>query len=204
MTAPIRFVYFDIGGVLLRWQEFFETIAITYGKNRVDVEANYFRYDNLACRGEISTQDAWNRALRDLQVTPSADFDFATRWIETFTPIAESHTLLRTIAAHYPVGLLTNIHKETYELSLKKRLIPDLAYHTVVKSCDIGLVKPEKEIYEYAKQQAGVPHEAIFFTDDLEKNISTAQLLGWHTVQFAPDNPAHSVQQIKKVLKITQ
>ena len=202
MNASIHCVYFDIGGVLLRWQEFFESIAINYEKSRRDVEACYFRYDDLACRGEISTQIAWENACRDLHISPTSDVNFATGWIETFTPIAPSHRLLRKIAKKLPVGLLTNIHSGTYELTVQKKLVPDIPYKAVVQSCNVGCIKPEKEIYEIAQKQAGVSHKHIFFTDDLAQNIETARSIGWQAVQFQTDQPEQSVQEIQRMLQL--
>lgn len=202
MNPSIRFAYFDIGGVLLRWREMMEAIAIKYGRKRIDIETVYFRYDALACRGELTIQDAWNKVCQDLQITDLEQIDFLAFAVEQFTPITQTHQLIRDVAQHYPVGLLTNIHHGTYELSRQKGLVPDIAYHVVVKSCDIGLIKPDQEIYDYAQKQAGVPHTQIFFTDDVIENIQTANGLGWHTVQFQTDTPDVSIQEIRTLLHV--
>jgi putative hydrolase of the HAD superfamily len=57
-------------------------------------------------------------------------------------------------------------------------------FDQVTFSCEIGVIKPEREIYEYALRGLDVaPEEAIFF-DDREDNIEGAHALGVHAVLF--------------------
>lgn len=200
MNNTIKFVYFDIGGVLMRWQGMMEAIAVKYGRTSTEVEKVYFRYDDLACRGELTTQNAWEMVCRDLQIVPSSTIDFMTFCLETFTPITPMHHLAKSVIQRYPLGLLTNIHKGGVELFIEKRLIPDLPYAATVKSCDVGHIKPEKAIYDIAQKQAGVDHRHIFFADDFVQNIEAARSLGWQAVQFRTDQPEQSVKEIKKML----
>ena len=202
MRKQIKFVYFDIGGVLMRWQGMMEAVAVKYGRTRTEVEEVYFRYDDLACRGQLTTQNAWELVCRDLQIVSSSHIDFMTFCLETFTPIIPMHHLAKSVIRRFPLGLLTNIHKGGMELFIEKRLIPDLPYATIVKSCDVGHIKPEKTIYDIARKQARVRHEQIFFADDFPQNIAAARSLGWTAVQFQTDQPDRSVKEIKKVLGV--
>lgn len=200
MNKNIKFIYFDIGGVLMRWQGMMEAVAIKYGRTQTEVEEAYFRYDDLACRGDLTTENAWKMVCRDLQILPSSSVNFVTFCLETFTPIIPTHRLAKSVIKQYPLGLLTNIHKGGVELFIEKHLIPDLPYAAVIKSCDVGHIKPEKAIYDIAKKEAGVDHKHILFADDLLQNIEAARSLGWQAIQFLTDQPEQSVREIRKML----
>lgn len=54
-------------------------------------------------------------------------------------------------------------------------------------SGDVGVRKPDKEIYEIMIQSCGYKIEDILFVDDREKNVSAARELGIDTVLFKPE-----------------
>lgn len=54
-------------------------------------------------------------------------------------------------------------------------------------SGDVGVRKPDKEIYEIMIQSCGYNIEDILFVDDREKNVATARVLGIDTVKFRPE-----------------
>lgn len=57
-----------------------------------------------------------------------------------------------------------------------------------VFSCDVKLIKPQREIYEcLAKKYSLIPGECVFI-DDLEKNIQAAKDFGFNAIQFVTLN----------------
>ena len=54
----------------------------------------------------------------------------------------------------------------------------------VVLSYEVKAMKPARSIYDFATQQAGVPAERIFFTDDRLDNIAGAKEALWQVSQF--------------------
>ncbi|MBT8434941.1 MAG: HAD-IA family hydrolase [Gammaproteobacteria bacterium] len=54
-------------------------------------------------------------------------------------------------------------------------------------SGDVGVRKPDKEIYEIMIQSCGYRIEDILFVDDREKNVSAARALGVDSVLFRPE-----------------
>ena len=54
-------------------------------------------------------------------------------------------------------------------------------YDYVFLSCEIGLQKPDKEIYEYIMKETDFAPQDILFIDDQQKNIDSASALGWNT-----------------------
>lgn len=201
MKKDIKFVYFDVGGVLFRWREVLIEIAVKHKKPVDEVFRVYTKYDEVACRGIISYQKLWENMYSDLGISSEKDFNFFDFSMEKFTPILESHKFIKKIAKHLPVGLLTNIHHGVYDHLREAGNIPDINYATVVQSCLLGKVKPEKEIYHHAQKKAKVKPKNILFIDDFAINVEAAQALGWNTVLFDTDNPARSIREIRKWIK---
>lgn len=202
MKNKIKFVYFDVGGVLLRWRETLLELAKVYRKPIGDVEKAYLKYEELSLRGKIDTKLLWRKFCGDLKIKADDKFNFVEFSMENFLPIKQTHKLLKQLIGHIPVGLLTNVHPGFFERAIFHKHIPDLKYHAVVQSCEIGLIKPEKGIYLHAGRLAQAPHKNILFIDDLEVNVVAARSLGWKTVLFETDNPGKSIKEIKNILGI--
>lgn len=201
MKKNIKFVYFDVGGVLFRWREVIEEIAKRHGKKADEVLRVFAKYDEAACRGLLTSQQLWKQMYRKLKISPKIDFDFFKFSIKKFVPITETHEFIKEIAEYLPVGLLTNVHPGVFDQVKRLGHIPDINYSAVIQSCQIGLVKPEKEIYEHAQKKAKVKPKHLLFIDDTQVNIKGAEVLGWNTVLFDTDNPARSIREIRKWIK---
>lgn len=200
MKNKIKFVYFDVGGVVFRWKEIFTEIALKYNKKSDEVLFSFYKYDKLSCLGKISPDDIWKGMRKDLGIMADKDLDFLEFSTSKFIPITQTHQFIKELTESIPVGLLTNIHPGVFEKSVSKKHIPDINYHAVVKSYEIGMVKPDKNIFLHAQKLAKVPHKNILFIDDLEANLLTARSFGWKTILFETDNPEKSITDIKKLL----
>ena len=87
-------------------------------------------------------------------------------------------------------------------MSLQYGFLPKLNYTVVVKSCDLGLIKPDKKIYLYAQKMAGVAPSEILFIDDYEKNTAAARKLGWQAYTFDNVHVQDSIKEIEKMLHL--
>ena len=56
-------------------------------------------------------------------------------------------------------------------------------YDYVFLSFELGMKKPNKDIFEYAESKLPFNKEDILFIDDREDNIKMASSLGWNTLQ---------------------
>lgn len=86
--------------------------------------------------------------------------------------------ILQTAKAEgYKVYLLTNIYPSAMQTFLAKHDFFSL-FDGMMASCDVGLVKPEPEIYQTLMQRFNInPNEALFI-DDRAENIAGAAKLG--------------------------
>lgn len=57
-------------------------------------------------------------------------------------------------------------------------------FELIVLSHEVGVMKPDRGIYEHAAALAGVAPEGIFFTDDLPRHVAAAREAGWDAEVF--------------------
>ena len=74
------------------------------------------------------------------------------------------------------VYILSDLKKIDYITFLEE--VPKELYDKFYKSYEIGLLKPDKKIFEYVVKDIGVnPYDILFF-DDKEKNVNGAKEVG--------------------------
>lgn len=197
--SGVRFVYFDINGCLVRFfHQAFTKISADSDQPPDVVETIFWHYNDQICRGAMTMQE-FNAALGKYLGLPG--FDWFTYYLDVVRPIAGMHELLQWASTQYGVGLLTNIMPGLIDRLREQRLVPDLAYDTVIDSSAVHLLKPERGIYEVAQARAGTaPHE-ILFIDDTRPNLMAAERLGWHVMWFDDVHPAASIARIREALE---
>jgi putative hydrolase of the HAD superfamily len=70
----------------------------------------------------------------------------------------------------------------------------------VVISCEVGMRKPEPEIFQHAAQLIGLPPAACVFVDDVEANIAAAEGCGMTGVHHS--DPAVTTERVATLLGI--
>jgi putative hydrolase of the HAD superfamily len=107
-------------------------------------------------------------------------------WRGAQRPIARNLELARALRRSHRVSVLSNA-----DLSLRGRLERDLElgdlFDDVVVSAEVGMAKPEPEIFRMAARRLGVPVEACVFVDDLDLNVDAARKVGMSGVHFRLD-----------------
>jgi putative hydrolase of the HAD superfamily len=96
------------------------------------------------------------------------------------------------------LGLLTNNVKEFGEQW--RATFPIELIDEVVDSSDVGLRKPEPEIYEVTCQRLAIRPEQAVFVDDNVDNVAAAQAFGMEVVHFG-DDPWRALEQLDAILE---
>ncbi len=186
--TKITTIIFDLGGVILNLDQ--DRTLRAFKRLGVDLEdinemstifsdfevgkinANDFRQAIMthlkgnATKSEIDS--AWNAMLLDLPT--------------------ERLTYLKFLRKNFNVHLLSNtnsIHIDAFNKYLLDEH-PNLDWYAqfdkVYYSYEIGLRKPNKDIYEFVIQENNLkPHECLFI-DDLKANLNGAGHVGMHTI----------------------
>jgi len=183
----MKAILFDLGKVLVDFN--FETgvqalhAACSISRNRLE---EVLWDENWICRyerGEISTSEfhAYLRETADLGLDLP---DFCETWSSVFLPgLLVSEDLLLALKRKYPLILVSNTNELHIDFVRTNYRVLDYFDHHVL-SYEVGSLKPDRKIFEYAIAVSGHEPEALFFTDDREENIVAARQLGMHAHQF--------------------
>lgn len=90
--------------------------------------------------------------------------------------------VLEIRAAGHRIGLLTNIFAE--RRPWLHGLFPEGVVDVVCDSSEVGLRKPDREMYSKLLEMLDVPAEEVAFVDDFEENIGPAADMGIHAIHF--------------------
>jgi FMN phosphatase YigB (HAD superfamily)/DNA-binding XRE family transcriptional regulator len=194
----VRFVYFDVNGVLVRFfHRAFTQITEDTGA-RADLAENLFwRHNDALCRGQMSLQelnDIFNKELN------TQDFNWENYYMGSVEPMPEMKEFTDWCAEHYLVGLLSNTAPGFLDEMCSRQLIPDLKYDAIADSSKIGAVKPEEKIFEAAQELAGVEPNEILLIDNERPNLTAADKAGWQVLSFDDFDPAGGIAQAREIL----
>lgn len=172
----VKFVYFDVHQVLINSSNsMLHVLASRLHVQPSQIEDLFIRYNHRLCRGQLDLKE-FNQIVS--QACGGGVFDWQEYYLESAQADAEMKAVQQWLKKRLPLGLLTNAFAGNIQALIDHKIIAD-DYAVIVDSSRIGLLKPEKKIYEYAQAQAGVePHE-ILLIDDRYMNILAAQNCGW-------------------------
>ena len=103
-------------------------------------------------------------------------------------------TIIRLKNEGYRLLILSNMNWEGKERMFgPARIVQDrdwiAAFDEILLSCDLGLIKPEPEIYRICLEKARAEPERCLFIDDMPGNIAAAQAAGMRTILFREGMP---------------
>lgn len=198
----IKFVYFDIGGVLNKYKMVFTDAPLKFGIDREEFGKVFDDNDDDITRGKIDVNGFWNLCVQKFNIKNGENFDMAESWANDFEINKPNYDLVIEVKKKYKVGLLSNHYKGVFKAVSKRYLIPRINYDQVILSCECGLRKPEREIYLLAQQKAGCKPEEIFYIDDNKSYISVAKSFGWQTFWYDSANYQKSSLLLTECVKI--
>jgi HAD superfamily hydrolase (TIGR01509 family) len=183
-------VVFDIGNVLVRWNP-----RYLFRKTMKD-EARMERFLATALAMDfVALTDIVADFSKAIAERAKAFPEFARelhlfdeRWVETLGgPIEENVALLRRLkAAGRPVYALSNF--ATVKFAITRQIFDFLnEFDDAVISGHVGVVKPDRRIFDILFERVGRPPEQLVFVDDSLKNIEAARALGMPAIHFRPD-----------------
>ncbi len=201
MPSPPRFIYFDMGNVLLWFdhQRAARQMADVTGVSKERIwEIVFDTGMNLEYeRGDLTSRQFFDKFCEQAGVT--ADYDAvafaASDMFSLNVPMAAVATSLK--CARKRIGILSNTCEWHWDFIAPKRfrVIRDL-FEVHALSYRMKLLKPEPEIYTAAAELAGVEPGEIFFTDDRPENIEAAREAGFDAEPFS--TAAATVKQLRE------
>ncbi len=179
MANKIKAILFDLGNVLVDvdYNIAVKRIAHFCGRSPKEVSELLFSSDitRLFEEGKILPEEFFSEVRNMLNLSLSYA-RFVPIWNEIFFLSAKNrsvYSLANNLRNNYKVAILSNINILHY--TYLKQYFPVFSiFHNVFASCEMGLVKPDLQIYSKTLDTLGVAPEEAFYTDDREDLIKYA------------------------------
>ncbi len=189
----IKNIVFDLGDVILNIDVPVASLSFAKlsGKEQQEI-LRLFKENDLFRKFETGHLDeaGFRNYVRELLVSPDwTDEMIDTAWNSLLLDLPpERVELLKNLAQNYRLFLLSNtssIHitrvNKILEASTGIEKLDDL-FEKVFVSYEMGLMKPDPQIFQDVLDQAGLVAEETLFLDDNLDNIKGAQTLGIDTI----------------------
>ena len=171
----IRALIFDCFGVLTvdTWQEFVTSLPLDQ-----QAEARVLNRVYDACH---LSRDEFEQAIQGLTgKQPRYVEDLAGNELRKNTDLLN---LIKELKPSYKIGLLSNVGTNwvlDHFLTAKEQALFD----TFVFSFEVGLVKPDEQIYRLVCERLGESPDACLLIDDLERNCQGATDIGMQAIVY--------------------
>lgn len=195
----VRFVYFDVNGVLVRFfHRAFTELAEAYGGQADTIETLFWRHNADVCTGKMSLVD-FNAALARELGAPQVDWQ--QYYMKNIEPTPGIKDFVEWAAENYEIGLLSDSMPGFVDELRQKGIVPDVNYVAIADSSKMGVTKSELKAYEIARELAGVEANEILLIDDNRSNLIIADKAGWHVLWFEDLDPEDSINRAKQALE---
>ncbi|MFN6943410.1 MAG: HAD family hydrolase [Cytophagaceae bacterium] len=191
--SKVKNIIFDLGGVVIDI-EFDQTFQAFSSLCNCDIYSVVARFEALNIIQAYDTGQINDGEFRDLirkeLKTTLTDLQIDQAWNALLMDIpTERINLIRNLSNNYRLFVLSNTNNihilELNNILFKSSGEKDLhnLFEKVYFSYQIGMRKPDLEIYEFVlKEQGLIPEETLFLDDNLD-NIQGALQTGMHCVQ---------------------
>lgn len=196
----IRAVVFDLGGVLVRTENRAPRtqLAVRLGLTYDELSALVFdsQSSHQAMKGEITTAEHWEAIRKTLGVSKKEFLQVPLEFWGGDALDEDLITYLRNLRPHYKTALLSNAWDDLRQMIEEIWKIDD-AFDQILISAEVGLVKPDRLIYERIISDLGVKSDEAVFVDDFPQNVEAARAAGLEAIHFlGPDQSLRDLQSL--------
>ena len=187
---PIKAILFDCFGVLLG-----NTLQQWTSQLSPEDAETFLALTYSADKGVISEEEATIERAALLGISPRALTDgFAAGEV----PNIQLMDAIKILKQTYKIGLLSNIHSKERIASRLPAGVLDELFESITISGDLGIIKPDPHIYEYAAHSLGVLPEECVMIDDVGRFCEGARAVGMRAVQF--QTTAQAMADLRQIL----
>ncbi len=184
--GTIKNIVFDLGNVLVSFKPLEFLIEVLGDRKKADECYTLILQSpewKALDEGLISIEDAQRNLIQREPSLATGVEIFYQRWMEMFHPIEENVQLLEPLKQRgYRLYVLSNIIREVYEVFQTQLPFFD-RFDGIVASCEAGMSKPNRAIYEHLLHTFNLTTNETLFIDDLIENVEAARAVGIASIQ---------------------
>ncbi len=198
---PVEAVVFDFGGVLMRTEDRMPRaqLAAHLGLSYDQLSALVFDSQSavLATKGELRAGEHWQELQRVLGLSEAEINQVQVEFWAGDVLDEDLVELLRRLRKEYTTGLLSNAWDDLRGQIEGVWRIAD-AFDQIFISSELGMIKPEPNIYLWMIEKLAVEPSRVVFVDDFIENIEGARAAGIQAIHFR--SPEQVREQLQKIL----
>ncbi|OGD18138.1 MAG: hypothetical protein A2W03_05410 [Candidatus Aminicenantes bacterium RBG_16_63_16] len=112
--------------------------------------------------------------------------DFMAAYVDVFSVNPPVFEIMQKLKEKYRLIMVSNVDVVRFGF-IRKRFPEIMIFDDYVLSYELGVMKPDAEIYRVALEKAGAPPAECVFIDDMEENIEGAAALGIPGILYRPE-----------------
>jgi epoxide hydrolase-like predicted phosphatase len=201
VAEPIEAVIYDMGGVILRSEDYLPRIQLakSYGLTAKKLEDLVFDSETAwqATVGKLSQEEHWQAVFDTLSVPVDQYQTFQNSFWEGDRLDGVLVDFLDSLRPSYKTGLLSNAWRGTRQLLFEHYACRNV-FDVSVFSYEVGLAKPDWAFYEFILSRLGVQAGKAIFLDDNRQNIEAAAQMGIHAILFK--NREQALKEMRMLL----
>ena len=182
----IRAVLFDLGGVIVRTEHQAprEHLAERLNTTYEDLDKIVFASETsrLASVGKVSTKEHWAAITKRLGLPSSAAEQIYAEFFAGDVLDQELIDYIRSLRPRCKTALISNGWPDLRDYVTRNRFLD--AFDALIISAEVGLLKPDRKIYELALAKLEVQASQSALVDDTPVNVEAANALGMHGFLF--------------------
>lgn len=198
---PIHAIIWDVGGVLVRTEDSSPRgqLAAQYGLSQPQINDLVFgtNPNHPAQLGEITHAQHWADIQEKLGMTEAEAKAFESRFFAGDVVDYNLIDHIRRLRKDYCTAILSNALSNLRSLLSDQWMVDD-AFHQVIVSAEVGLMKPDPAIYDLTLETIGFAAEESVFIDDMPENIQAARDAGMHGIVF--QSPEQAIKDLDALL----
>ncbi len=205
-VGMIKFVYFDIGGVVILdltanngWAKMKKDLGITPEKD-AEFEEFFDKIEYEVNKG-LDVESLIPIMKNKFGLCFSKDYSLLADFVNRFKKNESIWPVIREIQKTCRVGLLTNMYPNMLKAIEGRRLLPKIKWEIIIDSSIEGIAKPDAEIFKLAELKASIKGEDILFVENSKSQVEAARKLSWRTFLYDPANPEKSSNELLKLFK---
>lgn len=203
----IKFVYFDIGGVMIK--DFSETqewnqMTTRWGipENRKDeINTKFREFIGDVVEGKGSVEGLKTILKSDFGIVMSPEYSVLTDFVNNFDKNEEMWGIVKECQKEFKVGLLTDMYPGMFEAIKNRGLLPEIDFLIVDSSIE-KCQKPYEKIYKIAEDRCRFSGGEILFIDNVRKNLIVPEKMGWKTFFYSSANYEQSNRELREYLNL--
>jgi epoxide hydrolase-like predicted phosphatase len=115
-----------------------------------------------------------------------------------FAGIGPEPAMIDAVRAARAAGIRTGLISNSVGTDIYDRAILDELFEVVVISGEVGLHKPQPEVFELGAERLGLPPSECVFVDDLRENCAGAEAVGMTAVLHR--GPERTLPELERLL----